>query len=379
MLRWNWSFWGGTVAMTGGALVIGALARLPRDKTSLNATLLGIALFILAISRPFEGAVFITISLLLMLRKREGEAPAEPGVAQAPRLGRSLALPMRSALALGVTIATGLAWIGYDNWRVTGNALRLPYREYESQYGITPPFIWLPSKRVEPVYRHAAMRDYNIEWELKRLYQRQRTPRGLANAMLDKTWDFSRSYLASPVLVAAVGIALFTRAGRSSRLLRRALLASVVFTLVVFGNLSFFPHYAAPGAILYLLLFLESLRLLRPRPIVLFACVALHLCATAYAFAHLDRSSSVWNYSRAALIRDARQAHRKLLVIVRPGPGYQPQNEWVYNDADIDASQVVWARDMGAANKRLLDYFRERERFVLEVNATTARLVELPR
>jgi hypothetical protein len=57
------------------------------------------------------------------------------------------------------------------------------------------------------------------------------------------------------------------------------------------------------------------------------------------------------------------------LVIVKPK--IDPANifQWIYNDADIDASPVVWARGMGSqGNRRLLDYFRDRQIWLLDPN-----------
>jgi hypothetical protein len=46
---------------------------------------------------------------------------------------------------------------------------------------------------------------------------------------------------------------------------------------------------------------------------------------------------------------------------VRYLEGHDSHDEWVYNRADIDASAVVWARDMGEAkNQELLRYFTAR-------------------
>ena len=48
-------------------------------------------------------------------------------------------------------------------------------------------------------------------------------------------------------------------------------------------------------------------------------------------------------------------------------------NEWVYNAADIDASAVVWAREM-ADNSALLKYFATRRIWLLEADKRPRQL-----
>jgi hypothetical protein len=41
-------------------------------------------------------------------------------------------------------------------------------------------------------------------------------------------------------------------------------------------------------------------------------------------------------------------------VIVRYGSHHDPIHEWVYNPADIDAANVIWAQEMGDQNQELV-------------------------
>jgi hypothetical protein len=57
-------------------------------------------------------------------------------------------------------------------------------------------------------------------------------------------------------------------------------------------------------------------------------------------------------------------------VIVRYAPDHDVLDDWVFNHADIDGSPIVWARDMGeAGNRELLDYYQDRQLWLLEPDA----------
>ena len=78
---------------------------------------------------------------------------------------------------------------------------------------------------------------------------------------------------------------------------------------------------------------------------------------------------SEWAHRRADIERRLRADDGKDVVVVRYGATHDFHDEWVRNAADIDASPVVWAHDLGAAkNAQLLDYFRDRKVWLLEVN-----------
>ena len=60
-------------------------------------------------------------------------------------------------------------------------------------------------------------------------------------------------------------------------------------------------------------------------------------------------------------------------------PGHDPLREYVFNEADIDGSKVVWARDMGPEqNRELIRYFAARRVWRLEADRKPPELVPYP-
>jgi hypothetical protein len=65
--------------------------------------------------------------------------------------------------------------------------------------------------------------------------------------------------------------------------------------------------------------------------------------------------------------------------MVRYAREHDPQNEWVYNRAEIDASKVIWAREMSPQQDRpFLEYFHERKVWLLEPDLSPPKLSPYP-
>jgi hypothetical protein len=78
---------------------------------------------------------------------------------------------------------------------------------------------------------------------------------------------------------------------------------------------------------------------------------------------------------RLAVNRELTETAGKHLVFVRYWPQHRFQ-EWVHNAADIDRSNVVWARDLGAAeNEKLRRYYPDRTAWLLEPDDRPPKLV----
>ena len=64
------------------------------------------------------------------------------------------------------------------------------------------------------------------------------------------------------------------------------------------------------------------------------------------------------------------------MIIVRYDPDHILLDEWVYNEADIDSARVVWAREMDVSgNQELLEYFKDRDIWLLRADADPPELV----
>src|ERR1700732_3742114 len=114
---WMNSYWGGACAAIGGAVVLGALARIVRRARIRDAVLLGIGAAILANSRPYEGFLFCIPAAAWLFWWLTGKT-------KSPDALRTCLQNVVAPLALVLVLTAAV--MGYYNWRLTGNPLLLP-------------------------------------------------------------------------------------------------------------------------------------------------------------------------------------------------------------------------------------------------------------
>src|SRR5215813_9880453 len=141
ILGWSQSYWGGAVAMCGGALVLGGVRRLVRRPTPRSAVAMGLGIAMLVNSRPYEGFLLFAVLIVALLAWMRNKASDSWLI-----WCRTVVMPL---VLIGALTA---GWMSYYNWRVTGHMFQMPYMLHESSYAVAPPFLW-QQVRPEPEYR----------------------------------------------------------------------------------------------------------------------------------------------------------------------------------------------------------------------------------
>jgi hypothetical protein len=369
---WSQSYWGGALAATGGALVFGALPRIlkrrpGRVRTS-SALILAAGLLVLAITRPFEGALVSLAAALVLgawLVRRED------------RQRRWL----RVGAPLLATLAIGLIALGLYNRAVTGDALRMPFSLYDEQYHARPLFVW-QSMRPDPEYRHDILRRYFVGVEVREV-EEQRHFEGWARLRLRRL-ERTRSVLLGPVLTAPL---LFLPLVWRARGVRLAVAGVALLLVAVAVTNHHFPHYAAPALGLVLLLAIQGWRwsILRVRRRGLDRRLAMTLVVVATLIARLGLPDPVIavgrarsaNRAKATVEASLEREGGRHLVFVRHGPYSDVHDDWVSNGADIDAGRIVYARAMTPEqDSELRAYYPDRRAWRVEIGRDRPGVVD---
>jgi len=364
---WMNSYWGGAVAATGGALVIGAFPRIIRSWRTREIALLGSGAAILANSRPFEGLIFcipVVLGVFIVLwRKRE-------------QVWRTVLPRVIMPLCLVAALCGG--FMAYYNWRGTGDPLLFPYTLYDRNYLSTPTFLW-QTPRAPQHYTNLQFDNFYNGWVRDSWFQgRIDSFRALSRAAVH---DVARVtyFFFWPELCFVAPALLFVLHDKKFRVL----FLQTIICLVGFLTVPWFhPHYAAPlTCVLYVLLTraLQHVRHLeyRGRSVgVGFSriIVAFVLMLAPFHDHHYPIVPSGMG-ERARLSAQLDALPGQQLVIVRYSKTHDIAAEWVYNDADIDRAKIVWAREIpGVDLHPLLNYFDSRRVWLIEPDMSPPRL-----
>lgn len=389
---WMNSYLGGSLAAIGGALMIGAAARLQNALSMRNAAILAAGLTICFFTRPFEAVLLAAVVFAYLIVAL---------VRHKPNLNTVLRLNLAFALASAPGIALTLA----HNREVTGDRWLLPYQLSQRQYGVPQTFFF--QKPAEPTY--ALTPRQMLMYDLQRArHDAVRTARMWLREISERLSLMYEFFWGPSLLLSLVGLAAL-----GIRLLfwPIVLLAGSLAGWSLYGF--FFPQYAAPVTGLLILLPVLAMRQMwsltwRHRPlgrtlVRLLVCLVtiqfsvlylLHagdgnlpgfLAARAYLWRLIlvggspirtTEGDRLWpgeySRSRSRLLSQLEAKGGKHVIFVRYLSDRESEvhQEWVYNSAEIDSSPSVWARALGPEqDARLLRYFGKRSAWLLEVEA----------
>lgn len=359
---WTNSYWGGSLAATGGCLVFGALPRLrlPEAKRR-DALLLGIGFALHMLTRQFE-SVLLLLSIVLFFRVRR-----------------------IAMLALVPVVAVSLL-IALQNHAVTHSWTTLPEQLSQYQYGVPTSLTF--EKNPVPHVPLTAQQELD--------YRAQTLTHGTGDSVsrfllrLEYRIRYYRFFFLPPLYLTLIGFAFCPLA--------------ITGTLAVFAvGTNLFPyllvHYLAGVTCLFVLVSLIGLQRigrLRIRGaavgwemvrVLVVLCSAeflgwygLHLFETPalYSILRFETWDALNHGDPRRRIEVERQLNAipgALLVFVRYSSHHIYQNEWVWNRADIDGSRIVFARDLGPdEDQKLIHYYPNRKVLLLDADSYTPQV-----
>jgi hypothetical protein len=357
---WMNSYWGGAPAAIGGALVLGALVRIVKRARMRDAVLLGIGIAILANSRPYEGFLFCIPAVAWLLWWLVGKTKS-----RAPLRAR-----LQNVLApLGLVLVLTAAFMGYYNWRLTGNPLLMPHVLNTRTYHTTGLFLW-DHKKPEMHYRNQQFEDFYNGWERENY---DNTWADIVRVSEEKIIRCGLTYfwVGETLLLPAVPFLFRDRKGHLH--IATFLLVTAGVFAVIWSN----AHYAAPLTCVIFALAVQAIRHLRimrigQRPVgaALSRAIVLLLVLdtginTFRGICDPLRWPCEGDPSRTAIVEKLQHTPGKHLIMVRydkDSDNHNIHDEWVYNGAEIDGAKVLWARELDdQQNAKLFFYFHDRK------------------
>ena len=365
---WTNTYWGGGLAACAGCLVFGALPRILQGAHWRDGIALGLGLAIHLLTRPYE-SVLLLLSVMLFFA-----------------WARSFPWRPVAVAALFLIGAGGMMLL--QNRTVTGNWLMMPYQLSQYQYGVP---IALTFQR-DPVPHNDLTPQQKLEYESQLAFRNSKSETPSSYLLrLEYRVRYYRFFFLPPLYVAlAAYLAAF----------RTPYWTWVLSTMVLFAlGSNFFPsfqvHYIAAVTGIFVLMSVEGLRSLGGwrfgTPIanlILFFCAAHFIFwYTLHLFENNDVSPAMERYEtwnsvnhdnptpRMLVNQQLARTPGQLLVIVRYSSQHRFQEEWVYNEADIDTARIVWARDRGSVeNGDLIRYYSRRAAWLLDPDVQPPKL-----
>lgn len=409
---WAQSYWGGMAAATGGALFFGGFRRL-FEKLSYKTTLLMVlGSVILVNSRPFEGSVMMLPALAVLLFRllRGGDNSAKQKLLQ-------VVLP--GLLLTGIA----LSFMLYYNFKVTGSVLKLPYSEHTRQYYPNPLFIF-QSKDESSIGGHDRLREFNEQFKVPPLLENVNEFLNLPDAVyLRFICAFFLLIIIVPYFLLSPPLTILLYASVPA-IIKKDKWTAFIFLTVLF---TFFCmslavwwdsyHYSAPLTCCFCLLLTESLRQFvisgkadKSNLKNSIVCVSLAgLIAASIIYSQIYPAQQIFiannsvlpnaklkesladgkyfrltiperaTYVKSEIEKAVKQLPDKYLAIVSYDKNYTFHDEIVYNRANLEAAEIIWAHSLSVEkDARLINYYADRKVLLIKISDSQFEINPLP-
>jgi len=361
---WSHSYWGGAFCAFGGALMFGALVRFRRRPSRDTAALAGAGWLTVALIRPFESLLlFAVVWAVVLVVIRRSRLPRREWIG---------AVVLLAALQMAVAVVTV-----FHNRAVTGSFMTLPYQLSTRTYGFPQTLLWqppAPSPRLL-VTEQASM----YAWQRQKKDDATSRPiRHLVEVAIGAGRFFVTVWFAVPVAVFLV----------SRKDLDAVVACALLAGAVAFSSLYpfFLSHYLAAYTCVFIFVIARGLmsvgtwrvgkRQAGSAVVVFLVVGGLLKGARSIPFTHSSGEEPVTSASaRQQVVAQLTRRGGQHVVFVRYGEDHSFHDEWVYNRASIDASPVVWCREISVdADREVVRYYPGRETWLADVGQDGVRL-----
>ncbi len=369
---WVDSYWGGGVAFLGTVLALGAWGRIRLRGQYRFGSLLALGSALLLLTRPYESSLLL-LALFASAFSGAVFAGREPGL----RLSRSNVFTLFAYAAPVLALYAGFQL--YFDYRVTGNAFRLPYLEYARQYDVISQLRYAALSSPKPSLNQRVS-------EIHNLFEVSSHQQALQRTVLDDTWLLLEN--SSPGLV-LLTLCVALLASFRDHETRRLLVLLVLPALPLYFETFATPHYLAPFLGCLLLLLFQSLSSLfnqaewlgDSRFAVAALCVLFGLGYLGYWKQTVLRKLSHETYAqrqRRSILAQLDKLPGNQLVFVKYSSDYSIHDEWVYNRADLAQAKVVFAHDLSTERDQILQAeFPDHQALRLSLTSAEATLSPL--
>ncbi len=361
---WVNAYHGGFVPAAGGALVLGASARLLRQASVTNGAALGLGLGILAVTRPFEGVGYaVPLVALLAWEYRS-------------RLAGLVKISVPALLVVGVA----LAGLGVYLEATTGSPFVTAYHISQKTYGWPVALAWTTPPHIEN--RHIEMANY-YAYEIGE-HEKVAHPLDFIEYFTLHIEEYWRFFF-GPVLT--IPLIMLGSVWRRRKMLFAGLGGAFV-AIMLEGAAS--PHYLAPAAAALIAILVECcrhlqaarVRILPLLPATMVLVLALRVGAQQAGLPYTQKLNfQTWccrvegDQNKPRIMAELAKTPGKHLVFVKAKTDPNNLYQWIYNDADLDSSRFVWARDLGdAENAQLAASMAGRSVWLVNPNVNPAAL-----